>query len=143
MFNKDSILKILEKKGWSKYKLCKEAHLAQSTLSDILSGKAENPNTKTLQKIADALGVSINEFFDEDDNSKNTEEINIPQEYLKQHKVTARDKKQYLEYMKKANEAFFMNDEFDEEDKKEILDTMNEIFWKAKAMNKRKPKQDK
>jgi len=86
MFNKDSILKILEKKGWSKYKLCKEAHLAQSTLSDILSGKAKNPNTKTLQKIADALGVSINEFFDEDDNSKNTEEINIPQEYLKQYK---------------------------------------------------------
>lgn len=71
MFNKDSILKILEKKGWSKYKLCKEAHLAQSTLSDILSGKAKNPNTKTLQKIADALGVSINEFFDED-----TEETN-------------------------------------------------------------------
>lgn len=66
MFNRNSISKALEKKGWSRYKLCKEAHLAQSTLSDILNGKAKNPNTKTLQKIADALGVSVNEFFDGD-----------------------------------------------------------------------------
>ncbi|WP_282804543.1 helix-turn-helix domain-containing protein [Clostridium tetani] len=64
MFNRDSISKALKNKGWSRYKLCKEANLAQSTLSDILSGKAKNPNTKTLQKIADTLGVSVNEFFD-------------------------------------------------------------------------------
>lgn len=143
MFNKDKLEALMREKGWSKYKLANEAHLGQSTIHEILSGKKKSPTAKTLSKLADALGVSINEFFDEDDNSKNTEEINIPQEYLKQYKVTSRDKKQFLEYMKKVNEAFFMNDEFDEEDKKEILDTMNEIFWKAKAMNKRKPKQDK
>ena len=53
-------------------------------------------------------------------------------------KVTSSDKKQYFEEMKKATEAFFMNDEFNEETKKEMLDLMSELFWKAKAMNKRK-----
>ena len=138
MFNKDSILKILEKKGWSKYKLCKEAHLAQSTLSDILSGKAKNPNTKTLQKIADALGVSINEFFDEDDNSKNTEEINIPQEYLKQHKVTSRDKKQFLEYMKKINEVFLWMMNLMKKIKKKYWTPWMKYFGKQKLWIKEK-----
>lgn len=65
MFNKDLISYYLEKKGWSKYKLCKEANLAQSTLSDILTGKNVNPRMDTVQKIADALGVNVFEFFDE------------------------------------------------------------------------------
>lgn len=65
-------------------------------------------------------------------------EINIPKEYTDKHKVTSRDKKQYLEEMKKANEAFFMNDELNEEAKREMLDLMSELFWEAKSMNKRK-----
>lgn len=107
MFNRNSISKALEKKGWSRYKLCKEAHLAQSTLSDILNGKAKNPNIKTLQKIADALGVSVNEFFDEEDNESIKEKTDksikkdlsvIPEEftnpddariYVKKHKIFA------------------------------------------------------
>lgn len=64
MFNRNAISRALRAKGWSKYRLCKEAHMAQSTLSTILSGEAKNPNTKTLQKIADALGVSVSDFFD-------------------------------------------------------------------------------
>lgn len=70
MFNRNRIIKILEKKGWSKYKLAKKAGIAHSTLHDILTGKNANPNTKTLEKIAGALGVSINEFFDEMSESK-------------------------------------------------------------------------
>lgn len=65
MFNKYLILYYLEKKGWSKYRLCKEANLAQSTLSDILSGKNVNPRMDTIQKIADALHINVFEFFDE------------------------------------------------------------------------------
>jgi transcriptional regulator with XRE-family HTH domain len=64
MFNKDLILEAIENVGWSKYKLCKEANLAQSTLSDIISGKNSNPRLDTIQKIADALNVSVDTFFD-------------------------------------------------------------------------------
>lgn len=77
MFNRSAIIKALEVKGWSKYKLCKEAHMAQSTLSTILSGEAENPNIKTLQKIADALGVPVNDFFDNNTNQKNNTKLNL------------------------------------------------------------------
>jgi transcriptional regulator with XRE-family HTH domain len=65
MFKKDLILNALEQKGWSRYKLCKEANMAQSTLSDILGGKNVTPKTSTLQRIADTLGVPINTFFDD------------------------------------------------------------------------------
>ncbi len=76
MFNKDLILKELDKKGWSRYRLCKESHMAQSTLSDILNGKKNNPRMDTIQKIADALGVSVNAFFDDEA----TEDINVKKE---------------------------------------------------------------
>jgi len=66
MFNKDLIIKAIENVGWSKYKLCKEANLAQSTLSDILTGKNSNPRMDTIQKIATALNVSVDTFFDND-----------------------------------------------------------------------------
>lgn len=66
MFKKELILDTLEKRGWSRYKLCKEANMAQSTLSDILGGKNVTPKTSTLQRIADTLGVPINTFFDDD-----------------------------------------------------------------------------
>ncbi|MEX0050283.1 helix-turn-helix domain-containing protein [Clostridium butyricum] len=65
MFKKEKIIDELNKKGWSRYKLCKEAGMAQSTLSDILGGKNVSPKTSTLQRIADALDVSINVFFDD------------------------------------------------------------------------------
>ncbi|WP_083585614.1 helix-turn-helix domain-containing protein [Clostridium kluyveri] len=68
MFNKYKIIKIIDAKGWSKYKLAKESGLAHSTLHDILSGKNAGPTIRTLQKLANALDVSVNDFFDEDEN---------------------------------------------------------------------------
>lgn len=68
MFNKNLVIKAIENKGWSKYKLCKEANLSQSTLSDILTGKNKNPRMDTIQKIATALNVSVDTFFDNTDN---------------------------------------------------------------------------
>ncbi|SHK37932.1 Helix-turn-helix domain-containing protein [Clostridium cavendishii DSM 21758] len=71
MFNKDLILKSINNKGWSKYRLCKEANLAQSTLSDIINGKNSNPRMDTIQKIATALNMDVHEFFDESFSLKN------------------------------------------------------------------------
>lgn len=75
MFNKDLVIKAIENKGWSKYKLCKEANLSQSTLSDILTGKNKNPRMDTIQKIATALNVSVDTFFD-DTNKLNSSTVN-------------------------------------------------------------------
>lgn len=137
MFNKENIARLLELKGWTNYKLAKEAGLGQSTVHEIMNGKKTTPNAKTLQKMANALGVSVDAFFDDNEATTNTN-VTAPKEYTDKYKVTSRDKKQYVEEMKKANEAFFMDDEFNEEAKKEMLDLMSELFWEAKAMNKRK-----
>lgn len=67
MFNKDKIEEILNEKGWSKYRLAKEADLGQSTIHEILSGKKKTPNANTLQKMANALEVPITAFFDGDE----------------------------------------------------------------------------
>ena len=66
MFNKDIIIRMLDEKGWSRYRLCKEANMAQSTLSDILGGKNVSPKTDTLQRIANALEVPVSTFFNKD-----------------------------------------------------------------------------
>ena len=80
-------------------------------------------NNVTYESLMEAAGYLVNDI--------NTElETSIG--YNNNYKVSSIDKRQYIEHMKNANEAFFMSDEFDEEDKKEFLDTMTEIFWQAK-----------
>ena len=59
MFNPKAIETLLNKKGWTKYKLAKEADIGHSTLAEILSGKKKNPSINTLEKICGALGVSL------------------------------------------------------------------------------------
>ncbi|MDU1075696.1 MAG: helix-turn-helix transcriptional regulator [Clostridium sp.] len=137
----DSIGNILSNNRKSKKMTLKELALLSgvgpSTISDIETGKAKHPRMDTLEKLAKALDISVGVFFD-CDVSSNYSEINAPKEYTDKFKVTSRDKKQYLEAMKKANEAFFMDDEFNEDTKKEMLDLVSELFWEAKTMNKRK-----
>lgn len=107
MFNKNKVELLRKRNGWSKYRLAKEANMAQSTLHDIVSGKNVNPRMDTISKIADALGVSVNEFFDEEDNESIKEKTDksiekdlsvIPEEftnpdeariYVKKHKIFA------------------------------------------------------
>lgn len=122
--------------------LAKILNTTKSTLSRY-ENNLRIPNADFINKLAKYFNVSVDYLLGNSDKKEPEIEINVPKEYSDKYKVTSRDKKQYMDHIKKANEAFFMNDEFDEEDKKEILDTMNEIFWKAKTMNKRKPKEDK
>jgi len=133
----DRILRLREEKEMKQKELADLVGITEASLSRYENNK-RIPNGEIISKIASALGVTTDYLLGLTDNEGLNTEINIPKEYTDKYKVTSRDKKQYIESMKKANEAFFMNDEFDEEDKKEILDTMTEIFWHAKAMNKRK-----
>lgn len=49
---------LLQKNGLTSYKVAKEAGVTQTALSNWKSGRS-TPTTKTLQKIADYFGVSI------------------------------------------------------------------------------------
>jgi DNA-binding XRE family transcriptional regulator len=134
MFDRNKIIEYMNLKSWTKYRLAKSAGIAQSTLHDIVSGKNVAPNSNTLSKIATALGVTVNDFFNEPASDIKEE---IPQEYLDKHKVTKRDINQYEDF-KQSMGAFFMNDEVDDEDKDKLMKDIQDLFWEAKEINKKK-----
>ncbi|ALS17785.1 helix-turn-helix domain-containing protein [Clostridium butyricum] len=140
----DRIKELREKKNLTQSQLSKILGVSPSTIG-MWEQNRRSPDNESLNKIADLFNVSIDSLFGRTDHISSNEsnnniitQINIPKEYTDKYKITSRDKKQYLEEMKKANEAFFMNDELNEEAKKEMLDLMSELFWEAKSLNKRK-----
>lgn len=135
----ERLKKLRLQKGISQTELAKHFNIARSTLSQYESN-IRTPSDEIKLKFAEYFNVSVDFLLGRETNEpeNNTAGINIPKEYTDKYKVTSRDKKQYLEEMKKANEAFFMNDELNDEAKKEMLDLMSELFWEAKTMNKRK-----
>jgi len=54
-----------KEKGFSQDRLSKEAEVAYNTIVKIESGENPNPTIDTLERIAKALGVSIEKLFKE------------------------------------------------------------------------------
>lgn len=63
---------LLEKKGWSAYRLSKETGISQFQISRIRNGSTSmsNVTAKNALAIADALGVSIRELLDDGEDEK-------------------------------------------------------------------------
>ncbi len=56
------ITQLRENRGWSEYRLAKEAGIPQSTLTNLY--KRENsPSVSTLEAICHAFGLSLAQFF--------------------------------------------------------------------------------
>jgi len=51
-----------KKKGWTQQKLAEQTGLSFNTITKIEQGIGDSPTLKTLIKLADALGVSIDEL---------------------------------------------------------------------------------
>lgn len=56
------ISELCKQKQWTYYKLAKEAGFSQSTLKSIVKEKYM-PNLYTINKICDALNISLSDFF--------------------------------------------------------------------------------
>ena len=61
----EKIKKMQSERGWSTYKLSYESGLTQSTLSNMFT-RGTCPTVDTLEKICEAFGISLSEFFEED-----------------------------------------------------------------------------
>lgn len=59
----ENIKRFRKKKGISQDRLAKLADVTHTTLVKIESGANRNPTIKTLKKIADALGVKIDDLL--------------------------------------------------------------------------------
>lgn len=76
----ERIIELRDKKGYSTNKLANLAGLTQSTLQSILSNK-NLPTIPTLEKICDALDISLSAFFRPLDNQDNIMEPPLIYEY--------------------------------------------------------------
>jgi transcriptional regulator with XRE-family HTH domain len=63
MFKGQRVKDLIERKGMTQIEVAKKAKIAQGTFGSILSD-AGNPRAKNLQKMAQVLECSIDEFFD-------------------------------------------------------------------------------
>ena len=59
----EKIKKLQQERGWSTYKLAYESGLTQSTLSNMFA-RGTCPTVDTLEKICDAFGITLSEFFE-------------------------------------------------------------------------------
>lgn len=57
-----NLKKLRNKMGWSLRELERRSGISKSLIADIEANKA-NPSVKTLQKLADAFGKTIEEVF--------------------------------------------------------------------------------
>lgn len=67
------IKELLDERGWSMYQLARKANIQQSTLSNLFI-RNNAPTISTLEKICDAFGITIVEFFGGDDKFRSDEE---------------------------------------------------------------------
>ena len=62
----ERILELCDKKNMSQYELSQRAGLTQSSISTLMS-RGSLPKITTLQKICDGFGITLAQFFTQDD----------------------------------------------------------------------------
>lgn len=60
----ERIRNLMSERGWTEYKLAKEAELPQSTISTLFS-RNNLPSIPTLEAICGGLGITMSQFFAE------------------------------------------------------------------------------
>lgn len=59
----ERISELMNKKGWTKYKLAQETGLYQTTVYDWFNDKGYTPDRKSIELICAAMNISIVEFY--------------------------------------------------------------------------------
>lgn len=67
------IKKLMEERGWTDYRLEKEANLSHSTVTNMFN-RNNAPTLPTLEAVCKAFGITLAQFFTEDEESLMTEE---------------------------------------------------------------------
>lgn len=67
------IRQLMEERGWTDYRLAKEANLSHSTVTNMFN-RNNAPTLPTLEAVCRAFGITLTQFFTEDGESQITEE---------------------------------------------------------------------
>lgn len=71
--------------GWSVYQLAKEAGITQSTIANMFY-RNSTPSIETLEQICSAFNLTLYEFFNEQHETYNNEELSLIHKYRKLEK---------------------------------------------------------
>lgn len=63
----------MEERGWTDYRLAKEANLSHSTVTNMFN-RNNAPTLPTLEAVCKAFGITLAQFFTKNDESPITEE---------------------------------------------------------------------
>jgi transcriptional regulator with XRE-family HTH domain len=64
---KDRIRDLRQARGWTQTELAKHANLRQGTITNLETGARDNPTRDTLDKLAAAFGITVQELLGEGD----------------------------------------------------------------------------
>lgn len=62
------IKQLMEERGWTDYRLAKEANLSHSTVANMFN-RNNAPTLPTLEAVCEAFGITLAQFFSEGDDA--------------------------------------------------------------------------
>lgn len=84
---------LTKERGWSQYRLAKEANLPQTTIANIF-GRGTVPSIATLEMLCNAFQISLSEFFIEEASAETI--LNAEQKRLLSYWNTLNPKQQQI-----------------------------------------------
>lgn len=90
------IRKLMAERGWTDYRLAKEANLSHSTVTNMFN-RNNAPTLPTLEAVCRAFGLTLAQFFAKDEEAQLTEEQQ--KLFSKWSTLTDRQKRILLELM--------------------------------------------
>ena len=126
---------LLQKYGVTPYKVAKEAGVTQTALSNWKSGRS-TPTTKTLQKIADYFGVTLDFLL----TGKEGPQKNEPSLTLKDERDISKDIDRIMQKLssKEDGPASYDGEELDQEAADLFRDELELALRRLKIINKEK-----
>lgn len=70
------IKELMAERGWTDYRLAKEANLSHSTVTNMFN-RNNAPTLPTLEAVCHAFGITLTQFFTENEESQMTEEQQV------------------------------------------------------------------
>lgn len=126
-----------EKNNLTLKELADKSGVGPSTISDIETGTSTNPRMGTLKKLADALDIPVNDFFNE---SKNNSSSISKELTSKDHKDIAKDLDNIMEKLDNQEDGplYFDGNELDDENRELFKDALEFALKTIKVRNKEK-----
>lgn len=89
------IKQLMEERGWTDYRLAKEANLSHSTIANIFN-RNNAPTLPTLEAVCKAFGITLAQFFSEGSSALTEEQQTL---FAKWSTLTDEQKKILLDLM--------------------------------------------